>query len=131
MNKLEYALGVLDGLDVEVGRSIYDQAVKMKNRRRLESGSTRQKRKRFPWSKYQKLYQKRNGVCWWCQSDMKLIKGQIEVDHFDPNADDFNGEGNLSVLHMDCNREKSAKTLTEQAEYLGITVKELLERFNK
>lgn len=128
MSKLEYALKVLDDLDAEVGRSIYDQAVKMKNRRRLESGPTRQKRKRFPWSKYQKLYQKQGGVCWWCQSDMKLIKGQIEVDHFDPNADDFNGDTNLSVLHMDCNREKSAKTLTEQAEYLHITVTELLKR---
>ena len=131
MNKLEHALKVLDSLDKEVGRSIYDQAVKMKNRRRLESGSTRQKRKHFPWSKYQKLYQKKNGVCWWCQCDMKLIKGQIEIDHFDPNADDYNGDANLSVIHMDCNREKSAKTLNEQAEHLNITVKELLERFYK
>ena len=131
MTKFERALEVLDSLDKEVGRSIYDQAVKMKNRRRLERGDTRQRRKRFPWSKYQKLYQKKNGVCWWCQSDMKLIKGQIEIDHFDPNAPDYNADANLSVLHMDCNREKSSKTLTDQAQYLGITVKELIERFNK
>lgn len=131
MSKLQYALNVLDTLDAEVGRSIYDEAVRIKNRRRLESGSTRQKRKNFPWSKCEKLYEKKKGVCWWCQSDMKLLRSEIELEHFDPNAENFNADENLSVMHKACNREKGSKTLTEQAEYLGITVKELIERFKQ
>lgn len=115
----------------EVGSSILDSVIKAFMRQRLENGAARDKRKHFPWSKYQLLYLKQNGVCWWCLSDMKLIKGQIQIEHFDPNAKDYNANENLSVVHNKCNQEKGAKTLVEQAEYLRITIEQLIRRFNQ
>jgi hypothetical protein len=58
-----------------------------------------------------------------------LIRGKIEAEHFDPNAVNFNDDSNLGCTHRDCNREKSSMSLMEQAEYLNITVEQLIRRF--
>ena len=114
---------------LDVGYSEFDAAIKSMNRERLH-GNEREKRKKYSWGKYKSLYQRQKAVCWWCGNTMPLIKGQIELDHFDPNREDFEAEENLSVLHKDCNRQKGPKDLINQAEILGITTMQLIKRFN-
>lgn len=113
-----------------MGYSRFDHAMRAINRERIENPG-RDTRKKFPWSKYTRLYKECKGVCWWCESTMPLIKGQVEVDHFDPNEQEFNGDGNLGLLHAKCNREKGPMNLTDQAKYLGITVTDLVGRFRR
>lgn len=126
-DKYQYAIETLDQLESEVGRSVYDHAIKTKNRRRLENGIGREKRKSFAWSKYQYLYRKQNGICRWCEKEMVLLRGKVEIDHRDPNSkEDFNSDSNLQLLHSHCNREKSAMPIEEQAKHLGRTYRKIL-----
>lgn len=113
----------------KIGTSRYDAAVKKINRQRLEVDvEKRQKRVTFKWSKVKKLYDKCRGVCWWCENTMPLIRGDVAVDHFDPNEKDFGADSNLGLLHSKCNGEKGGKSLSEQAQFLGITLTQLIQR---
>lgn len=114
----------------EVGYSEFWKEVKSLGRERLDNSSEREKRVKFPWSKYKRLYDRCGAVCWWCQDIMPFTRGKIEIDHFDCNSENFNDDSNLGVLHAKCNREKGSKNLTEQAEHLRITTTELIHRFN-
>lgn len=111
----------------EAGYSNFDQAVKKINRERLQDKDGRQKRKHFPWSKYESLYKKQRGICPWCGLGMMLIKQEIELDHKDPNAEDFNADSNLQVLHSSCNRQKNSMSIADQAKHQGQTFAELLK----
>lgn len=111
------------------GYSNFDRAIKSLNRERL-TNNNRQKRVHFPWSKYGMLYKQSGGQCWWCGELMPFIKGRVEIDHFNPNADDFNNNDNLGLLHTECNREKGSMDLDTQAKVLGITLTRLIERRN-
>jgi 5-methylcytosine-specific restriction endonuclease McrA len=129
MDRLKETITRLKAIREEVGTSIYDAAVKAINRMRLDSDvKDRQPRKTFSWAVYQRHYKKQRGICPWCSQTMPLIKGQIEMDHINPNAEDFNADTNLQVLHKDCNREKSSMSISEQAKHLGTTFHELLHR---
>jgi len=111
----------------EVGYSLFWREVKSLSRERLDDKDNRQKRKHFPWSKYVSLYKKCRGICAWCEGAMPLIKGEINLDHKDPNAEDFNGDANLQVLHSSCNKQKNAMSIADQAKHSGKTYTELLE----
>ncbi len=114
----------------EVGYSEYDAAQRSLNRERLEN-TDRVKRKSISFSVVKRKYQRAKGICWWCQTTMPMVRGQIEGDHFDANAEDFNSDSNIGVLHKNCNREKGPLSLNDQAIYLRITVQELIERFRR
>ena len=118
----------LRAIRTRVGYSKFDDAVRTLNRERLEA-PREQKRKAFPWSLYGKLYARQSGICPWCDTPMVLLRSQkhkVEVDHINPNLADFNAASNLQLLHMECNRKKSAKSLLEQSKETGKTVGELL-----
>lgn len=128
MDKLKYAIDTLTQLREEVGTSYYDQAIKILNRQRLDSsGMGREKRKPISWAVIKRHYNQQRGICRWCYKPMVLLRSEVEGDHVDPNAVDFNNDKNIQVLHRSCNRGKSAMSIEEQAKHLGKTYREILE----
>jgi 5-methylcytosine-specific restriction endonuclease McrA len=84
------------------------------NRERL-ANPARDKRKAFKRTYLHILYKKQKGVCPVCDNDMAWMNGVgLEVDHIDPNRQDFNDRSNHQLVHKACNREKSSMSLTEQ-----------------
>ena len=108
------------------GTSNYDAAVKHINRKRLLSDG-REPRKKFSFATLKKLYHRQRGKCPLCRKDMALIRSELEIDHRDPNAADFNNESNLQVTHKKCNREKSSKSIMEQVKESGQTITEMVD----
>ncbi|MGA3245831.1 MAG: HNH endonuclease signature motif containing protein [Bacteroidota bacterium] len=101
-------------------------ALKDLNRRRLEIDG-REKRKRFPWSKYQALYRSQKGICRVCRELMPLLRGEVEIDHRDPNRQEgFNDDDNLQLTHRKCNRKKSSRSVYQQAKKSSRNIVELL-----
>jgi len=126
MTKFETLVHRLSQLQIEYGLYHFQQALRQLNKRRLEITRT-EKRKRFQWSKYQTLYRRQHGVCPLCKELMPLVKGEIEIDHKDPNKKDgFNDDGNLQLTHKRCNRSKSSKTIYDLAKAKNRTVIECL-----
>lgn len=97
-------------------------ALKDLNRRRLEIDG-REKRKRFPWSKYQALYRSQKGICGVCRELMPLLSREVEIDHKDPNREEgFNDDDNLQLKYRRCSRRKSCQWLYQQAKWIaGLT----------
>lgn len=125
---LKEDIALLDAVEKQIGVSRYVAAVKAKNRRRLEVDvDQRQKRKTFPWSKYKRLYERQAGRCSICRKDMRLIRGEVEIDHVNCNASDFGAESNLKLAHKECNRSKSSKSMMEMSKSTGRTYTEMLE----
>jgi len=115
----------LKAIRTEVGYSEYDQAVKIIARERLQNDS-RDKRKPIPWAVIKRHYEKQKGICPWCNLPMVLIRSEIEGDHKNPNAQDFNHDSNIQTLHKKCNREKSSMSIAEQSKHKGTTYREIL-----
>jgi hypothetical protein len=113
----------LRSLRTEWGYSAFDRAIRTLNRERLDSkGQGREKREKFTWGELKRMAQKQRWICPRCTLEMAPIKGQLEVDHYDPNNPDFNDANNLRVLHKKCNREKGANTPMQEAKATGKTV---------
>lgn len=104
----------LDALRVVHGDVAFGRAIQLIHRRKLHLHS-RAPRQKFPWSKYKKLYQIQRGMCPYCSCAMFLQKGEVEIDHRDPNRTDFNAENNLQLLHKRCNRKKSSRAIDAEA----------------
>lgn len=114
-NRIQLLIIRLDELRAEFGDFAFGHALKTIRRRRLLNRH-RDQRKRFPWSKYQFLYQSQQGICPLCDELMPLLKGEVEIDHKDPNrALDFNNDDNLQLTHRHCNRGKASRSIYEQA----------------
>ena len=118
-------LVALEALEARYGSSAFRAALEKIGRRRL-NGRERERRKKFPWSKYRKLYVLQKGICPLCDEVMPFLKGKIEIDHRDPNRKDFNNDHNLQLTHIMCNRTKSSKSLYRQSKATGKTIKEML-----
>ena len=117
----------LEQLLASYGRCEFRRAVKELEQRRLEV-SRRERRKRFAWSKHQMLYSMQKGVCPLCLELMPLLKGEVEIDHKDPNrTPGFNSDENLQLTHRRCNREKSSRSVYEQAKKGGQIVIDLVQ----
>ena len=121
---MKSALDRLRELRSEVGTSEFDRAVKSLMRERVSV--TREKRKRFPPSMYQRLYDKQTGDCPWCNERLLVPARKNAIDHKDPNRQDFNSVQNLQLLHPNCNSKKSAKSIHEQSKATGRTYEQLL-----
>jgi 5-methylcytosine-specific restriction endonuclease McrA len=127
MNPFEVLIDELDRLTAEYGESTFRYALELRNRRRLEN-RRRTPRKRFAWSKYQKLYRKQRGICPLCRKEMVLLNGEVEIDHKDPNrASGFNDDDNLQLTHRRCNRSKSSRSVYKQSKQLGRNMAEFLD----
>jgi hypothetical protein len=62
----------------------------------------------------QKLLNRQSGKCFICDEpvDLVLHKGQIDIDHIDPLAEDgLDAENNFALTHASCNRSKGAANL--------------------
>jgi 5-methylcytosine-specific restriction endonuclease McrA len=127
MKPFEILIEQLDRLTAEYGESAFSYALQLRKRRRLEN-RRRSQRKRFAWSKYQKLYRRQRGICPLCRKEMVLLNGEVEIDHRDPNrAEGFNDDENLQLTHRRCNREKSSRSVYRQAKRMGRNMTELLD----
>ena len=62
----------------------------------------------------QRLLTRQSGRCFICDEaiDLLLHKGQLDVDHIDPLAEDgLDAENNFALTHESCNRSKGAANL--------------------
>ena len=62
----------------------------------------------------QRLLTRQSGRCFICDEaiDLLLHKGQLDVDHIDPLAEDgLDAENNFALTHESCNRNKGAANL--------------------
>jgi 5-methylcytosine-specific restriction endonuclease McrA len=126
MTKDTLLIEQLRELQRQYGLFRFKCALRDLKRRRLEI-SGREKRKRFPWSKYQALYRSQKGICRVCQRIMPLLRGEVEIDHKDPNRQEgFNDDDNLQLTHRKCNRRKSSRSLYQQAKKTNRDIIELL-----
>ena len=114
----------LRALREEHGTSEFDRAVKKMMKERL-SNYSREKRKQFPERVRLKIYGKQGARCQICGDHIPDIK-LMEIDHVDPNRQDFNTISNLQGLCRGCNREKGAKSVMAQTKFYGKTAKEIL-----
>ncbi len=104
----------LEALRTEYGYGEFDHEIKSMGRERLQN-PTREKRQHFTPSMYRKLFDAQLGICPECQEHLDVPADKGEIDHKDPNRQDFNHPSNLQLLHKSCNREKSAMTIQEQS----------------
>jgi len=116
---------------LELARSIYgygeyDRAVQeIKNRRLTIIG--REKRKHFPLKKYQMLFGRQKGNCGICRLELEVAGPPNVIDHKDVNrTKGYNSDSNLQLVHKDCNAEKAAKSIPQQAKHYGETMMELI-----
>jgi hypothetical protein len=124
--RTERCLFELDMLRETYGTSAFDDALRILGRRRLD-GMRTEKRRRFKWPKdYRPLYDKQKGLCPKCSKEMAFIRGAIEIDHFDPLAEDFNADSNLRVMHAGCNSSKGADSIYETARKSSKTVLQIV-----
>jgi hypothetical protein len=62
----------------------------------------------------QRLASRQSGRCFICDDPLDLVlqKGQLDVDHIDPLAEDgLDAENNFALTHQSCNRSKGAANL--------------------
>lgn len=116
---------ILKKIRDDAGYSNFDQAVKTLNRERLQNYK-REKRKHFPKSMYQRLYDEQNGICSYCKFCLDIPARKNVIDHVDPNEQDFNTRKNLHLIHGKCNREKSSKSINQQSKESGKTFENIL-----
>lgn len=63
----------------------------------------------------QRLHDRQSKRCFICNEpiDLVLDKGQLDIDHIDPLAEDgLDAENNFALTHASCNRSKGASNLT-------------------
>ena len=62
----------------------------------------------------QRLHDQQTKCCFICEEtiDLVLQKGQLDIDHIDPLAEDgLDAENNFALTHASCNRSKGASNL--------------------
>jgi hypothetical protein len=116
---------LLQAFELAIGRSDFRRLMDKQKNAKLQA-SDRPERKKFPWSLYKRLYERQAGLCPWCCGAMILLRGKVEIDHINPNADDYNGRDNLQLLHSHCNREKSGMSIEQQSKHTGKSFVELI-----
>jgi len=115
-----------------LGTAAVDEGQRAYNRARLEADVKRNRgdRKKFQWPKdYEWRYKKQGGICPRCTKDMRFIRGELHIDHFNPEAksEEFNSDENLRLLHRTCNASKGSNNIYDEAKKAGLTVKEYLQ----
>lgn len=120
---------LLKRIRTEWGYGSFDYAVKQINRERLLNPD-RDKRKRPSRGECQRLYDSQKGICPRCGDHLFVPandKGN-EVDHIDPNRQDFNHRSNKVLVHgLKCNRSKGAQSIQEQSKRMGKSFTDILQ----
>jgi hypothetical protein len=117
---------LLDTFRMAIGLSDFRRLLEAMKNSKLQV-LDRPERKKFPWSVYKRLYERQGGLCPWCGGAMILLRGKVELDHRDPNAEDFNGRNNLQLLHNSCNASKNAMSIEQQSKHSGKSFMELIK----
>ena len=111
----------LKALREEYGYGTFDAAIRELGRERLQTDN-RQPRRRFKPREYKRLYHIQRGICPLCNLGMIMpatFPGGLEIDHINPNREDFNDPSNLQLTHEKCNRQKAAKSIQAQSKSSG------------
>jgi 5-methylcytosine-specific restriction endonuclease McrA len=120
----------LKALREQFGYGIFDAAIRELNRERLQIGrDAREPRVRFKAKTYKILYHKQRGICRICNLAMVLpshFPGSLEIDHINPNSEDFNDGRNLQLTHQSCNRKKGGKSVEQQSKSNGKTFADIV-----
>ena len=121
MTHIQDCIAILKAHRAEWGYDKFDDAIRHINRERLQT-STREPRHHFKPPDYKKLYRRQGGICALCRLAMVMpnhFPGGLEIDHINPNREDFNDPSNLQLTHEKCNRQKAAKSIQAQSKSSG------------
>jgi hypothetical protein len=105
-----------------------DAVIRAHNRRRVNP--ERDPRDKTSPSEKQKMFNTQKGFCPICHFFLYVpaTDRRNEVDHIDPNRQDFNHQTNKQLVHgIPCNRKKSSKDLIQQSKESGKTIQEIIE----
>lgn len=125
---------ILDPILAKEGYSTYFAAVKIQLKRRLQiDKSKRPDPVHATPAEKVKLYNRQGGWCPWRNPDkdnphmLTVPISRNEADHINVNieGDAYNSLKNKQLLCKDCNRQKSAMTIQEQAVHQGKTFEEI------
>ena len=125
MSTLSDTVTLLKKLRANVGYGIFDSAVRILNRERLNSG-TPQKRKRLPPAQKKKMYARQDGKCARCKEPKPY--SEMTDDHFESIANGGGNElSNRRLVCKSCNSSKGDRTPFEESKLGHGTVAEQLE----
>lgn len=106
------------------GYANFDAIVKKLNRERVNP--EREKRKRFPKSTYQRLFDKQRGICPDCDKPLDIPAVRNHIDHISPEEENFNGSSNLRLIHPGCNLRKGARSVYDHAKRTGRSFEQII-----
>ena len=106
------------------GYAKFDHAVKVLNRERVNPD--REKRKRFPKSTYQRLFDKQRGICPDCDKPLDIPATRNHIDHISPEEEDFNNDRNIRLVHDSCNLRKGARSVYDHAKRTGRSFEQII-----
>ena len=123
----------LRAVRAESGYGNFRTAFKELDRERIPDG--RPKRIKASPSEKQHMFNTQQGMCPWKNPDKEnphrlLIPARYnECDEINPQlTEGYNAKSNKQLLCPDCNRQKSAMSLQEQAKHQGETMETILSR---
>lgn len=105
-----------------------DAVIRAHNRQRVNPN--RDEREKATPAEKQKMFNTQKGICPVCNRLLFIPASdrRNEVDHIDPNREDFNHRTNKQLVHGDpCNRHKSSKDLIQQSKETGKMIQEIIE----
>lgn len=117
-------VSILVGIKQSIGKDALKRAYK---EAMSEIPVDREKRKPFSRAFKQKLFDRQGGVCLECHKPLIVPAIKNEVDHIQPDAEDWHNTINLRLTHPKCNRSKGAKSLVQLSKERGGTVLERLQ----
>jgi len=101
--------------------------MKLISRERLQNPG-RAARIKFPPRMYQRLFDDQEGQCGCdCGSPLLVPARKNQIDHRDPNRQDFNHRSNLSLLLPQHNMSKNADSIQTQSKKSGRGFVEILQ----
>jgi len=118
---------VLEGVLTIYGRSLFYPPAREMAYEKVNGIRTREKRKHYSPAHKQKLFDRQKGICPWCNQPLDIPASRNEVDHIRPDAEPFDAITNQQLCHGQCNREKSAMSITDQAKHTGHTIAEIIQ----
>ena len=74
----------------------------------------------------QRLVSRQSGRCFICDDPLDLVlqKGQLDVDHIDPLAEDgLDAENNFAMTHQSCNRSQRLSRHTFATEKVPVSAR--------
>jgi 5-methylcytosine-specific restriction endonuclease McrA len=126
MNSFDECKMILEAARAKFGYYVFDHVLRSLNRQRLQTYN-RPKRIHLTPRQKQRMYFDQNGLCGICGIWM-APDSPMDADHINPNLEgkDFNSRRNRQLVHAECNRRKSSKSILEQSKETGSTFREIV-----